>query len=108
MTALEYSDSVLVSVDPDRLYAAPAHPYTAALLASIPVPDPRVRPAAHDVLSGELPSPVDPPSGCRFRTRCPRANERCAAEEPQMREVAPDQYVACHHPLVESVVTLSA
>jgi len=93
--------------DPDRLYEAPAHPYTAALLASIPVPDPTVPPDDQDVLAGDLPSPVDPPSGCRFRTRCPRAHDRCAEEEPQIREVAPDQYVACHFPLTESVTTLS-
>jgi peptide/nickel transport system ATP-binding protein len=86
---------------PDALYEAPAHPYTAALLASIPVPDPAVRPSEADVVSGDLPSPIDPPSGCRFRTRCPRAEPRCAVEEPQMRAVADDRYVACHFPLVD-------
>jgi peptide/nickel transport system ATP-binding protein len=86
--------------DPDAIYESPAHPYTAALLASIPVPDPAVRPDDEDVLGGDLPSPLDPPSGCRFRTRCPRARERCAAEEPEMRAVGPDQFVACHFPLV--------
>src|SRR3954447_3785567 len=65
----------------DDLYESPHHPYTAALLASIPEPNPEVRPSAAG-LKGELPSPIDPPSGCRFRTRCPRAQERCAAEEP--------------------------
>jgi peptide/nickel transport system ATP-binding protein len=84
---------------PETLYARPAHPYTAALLESIPVPDPRVTPATADALSGDLPSPVDPPSGCRFRTRCPRAEARCAAEEPQMREVTAGRFVACHFPL---------
>ncbi len=83
----------------DRLYAAPAHPYTAALLASIPQPDPDAVPTGPG-LTGDLPSPVDPPSGCRFRTRCPLAQDRCAAEEPLTREVAPGQYVACHFPLV--------
>jgi peptide/nickel transport system ATP-binding protein len=86
--------------DPDTLYARPAHPYTAALLASIPVPDPEVRPDDVDLLSGDLPSPVDPPSGCRFRTRCPRATDTCAQVEPEMRQVGPDQFVACHFPLV--------
>jgi peptide/nickel transport system ATP-binding protein len=84
---------------PDVLYRTPAHHYTAALLASVPVPDPtsaRTRVA----LEGEVPSPVDPPSGCRFRTRCPAAVDRCAAEEPQLREVRPGQFVACHVPLV--------
>ena len=82
----------------DDLYASPHHPYTAALLASIPEPNPEVRPNAAGA-RGELPSPVDPPSGCRFRTRCPRAKDRCAAEEPLMREVEPDHFVACHFPL---------
>jgi peptide/nickel transport system ATP-binding protein len=84
---------------PDTLYAKPAHPYTAALLESIPVPDPSVTPSTTDTLSGDLPSPIDPPSGCRFRTRCPRAEVRCAAEEPQMREVTDGRFVACHFPL---------
>jgi peptide/nickel transport system ATP-binding protein len=84
---------------PDVLYAQPAHPYTAALLAAIPVPDPGSPPDDTRVLGGEIPSNVDPPSGCRFRTRCPKAQDRCAAEEPQIRNIGPDQYVACHFPL---------
>jgi peptide/nickel transport system ATP-binding protein len=87
---------------PDALYRAPAHPYTAALLASIPVPDPTVRPPEADIVAGDLPSPVNPPSGCRFRTRCPRAEARCADEEPQMRPVGDDRFVACHFPLVDA------
>jgi len=82
----------------ERLFAQPAHPYTALLLEAIPVPDPTVRPAAN-VAVGEPPSPLDPPSGCRFRTRCPRADAVCAAEVPELREVAPGQFAACHHPL---------
>jgi peptide/nickel transport system ATP-binding protein len=85
---------------PDVLYDEPAHPYTAALLASIPVPDPAAEAKERPLLGTELPSPLDPPSGCRFRTRCPRAKDRCAAEEPQVRPVAPGHYVACHFPLV--------
>src|SRR5262249_23236402 len=73
---------------PDALYANPAHPYTAGLLASIPVPDPNVRPDDRPALAGEIPSPVAPPSGCRFRTRCPKAQDICAAEEPQIQQVA--------------------
>jgi peptide/nickel transport system ATP-binding protein len=82
----------------DALFAAPAHPYTSALLASIPVPDPDAR-WSEGALSGELPSPTDPPSGCRFRTRCPRAGEVCAQQEPQLASVGGDHYVACHFPL---------
>ena len=94
-----YLGKICEVAGPDRLYAHPAHPYTEALLRSIPVPNPTIRPSAQDVLHGELPSPIDPPSGCRFRTRCPYAQERCVNEEPQIREVAPGQYVACHFPL---------
>jgi peptide/nickel transport system ATP-binding protein len=81
----------------DALYEAPAHPYTRSLLASIPRPEPGSQPT-EPALEGELPSPIAPPSGCRFRTRCPRATERCADEEPQMRAVAPGHHVACHFP----------
>jgi peptide/nickel transport system ATP-binding protein len=82
----------------EQLFARPAHPYTALLIEAIPVPDPDVRPA-ESVAVGEPPSPIAPPSGCRFRTRCPRADERCASEMPELRTVAPGQYAACHHPL---------
>ncbi len=84
---------------PDLLYRQPAHPYTAGLLAAIPVPDPNVKPNERPALAGEIPSPVAPPSGCRFRTRCPKAQDVCASEEPQVREVGPGQFVACHFPL---------
>ena len=88
---------------PDSMYRNPAHPYTAALLAAIPLPDPDVDPAATEHLGGELPSPLAPPSGCRFRTRCPRAHEVCGQIEPQMQRVGDDHYVACHAPLVTPV-----
>jgi peptide/nickel transport system ATP-binding protein len=83
----------------EQLFATPAHPYTALLLEAIPVPDPDVRPT-ESVAVGEPPSPIAPPSGCRFRTRCPRADARCASEVPELRSVAPGQYAACHHPLI--------
>jgi len=82
----------------EQLFARPAHPYTALLIEAIPVPDPDVRPA-ESVPVGEPPSPIAPPSGCRFRTRCPRADQRCRSEVPELRNVAPNQYAACHHPL---------
>jgi peptide/nickel transport system ATP-binding protein len=82
-----------------RLYEAPLHPYTAALMAAIPVMDPEQRPDPSRLLIGELPSPMNPPSGCRFRTRCPRAAARCAELVPAWREAEPGHFVACHFPL---------
>jgi peptide/nickel transport system ATP-binding protein len=84
---------------PDVIYQQPAHPYTRVLLDAIPLPDPSIRPEARAKVIGEIPSPVAPPSGCRFRTRCPKAQAKCADEEPQVREVSPGQFVACHFPL---------
>jgi len=83
----------------EQLFAHPAHPYTALLIEAIPMPDPDVRPA-ETVPVGEPPSPISPPSGCRFRTRCPRADQRCSDEVPELRTVAAGQLVACHHPLI--------
>jgi peptide/nickel transport system ATP-binding protein len=83
----------------EQVFAHPAHPYTALLIAAIPVPDPDVRPA-ESVAVGEPPSPMSPPSGCRFRTRCPRADQRCSDEVPELRELTPGQFAACHHPLI--------
>lgn len=84
----------------EELYRAPAHPYTAALMSAIPVPDPELHPKEADILPGELPSPLNPPSGCRFRTRCAYAQDRCTQEVPTMAEIKPGHLVACHFPLV--------
>jgi len=77
-----------------------AHPYTAGLIATIPVPEPAIeRAKTEPAIVGELPSPVNPPSGCRFRTLCPYAQEICAAQEPPLRPFGPDHVAACHFPL---------
>lgn len=81
----------------DKLYAKPSHPYTRALLASIPVADPEAE-RAPEPMRGEIPSPMDIPSGCRFRTRCPMATDRCAAEEPAFKDIGGGHFVACHYP----------
>jgi oligopeptide/dipeptide ABC transporter ATP-binding protein len=84
----------------DDIYERAAHPYTAGLIATIPVPDPTLeRAKTGAAIRGELPSPVNPPSGCRFRTRCQFAQERCAAEEPKLRSFGPGHVAACHFPL---------
>jgi peptide/nickel transport system ATP-binding protein len=82
----------------NTLYEAPAHPYTKFLLGAALEADPD-SPVHGDVLKGEPPSPMNPPSGCRFRTRCPYATQKCADEEPELAEVAPGHSVACHYPL---------
>ena len=84
---------------PEALYSKPAHHYTKALLDSVPIADP-TRQKITELLQGEPPSPMNPPTGCRFRTRCAAATARCAEQEPQLQEVSPGQFVACHHPIV--------
>jgi peptide/nickel transport system ATP-binding protein len=84
----------------DLLYEQPRHPYTRALLASIPQPARTVDPSEGNI-DGEIPSPINPPTGCRFRTRCPSATSVCSSQEPQMQQIGDgDHYVACHHPVV--------
>lgn len=92
--AVMYLGKIMEASTSEKLIDSPLHPYTKALIAAVPVPDPSYRRA--DVISGEIPSPVTPPPGCRFHTRCPYAHSRCMTEEPPVVEVEPDHYVACH------------
>ena len=77
------------------IFSHPLHPYTKALFSAIPIPDPTIR-RERIVLQGSIPSPANPPKGCKFHTRCPYATERCKTEAPQQREVEPGHYVVCH------------
>jgi peptide/nickel transport system ATP-binding protein len=96
--AVMYLGKLCEVADSDALYQRPAHHYTRVLLDSIPVPDPAVV-VAGTTITGEPPSPVNPPSGCRFHPRCPAADELCVSTEPTMEAIADGHYVACHHPL---------
>jgi peptide/nickel transport system ATP-binding protein len=102
--AVMYLGRIVEIADKRDLFAAPQHPYAEALLDAVPVPDPdRVRPV--EVLPGEVPSPMRPPPGCHFHTRCPYAEERCRIEAPQMREVGPGHFAACHlRPAIPSTI----
>ena len=93
--AVMYLGRVVELADRDALYDRPGHPYTRALLSAVPVPDPTRR-RERIVLGGDVPSPANPPSGCRFHPRCPEAREACATTEQTLTEVAPDHWVSCH------------
>ena len=95
-----YLGKIVEIGDAESVFRTPVHPYTQGLLDAVPVPDPaEARSRRGRQVTGELPSPINPPSGCRFRTRCPRAQEICAAEEPTFRDFGPSQQAACHFPL---------
>jgi peptide/nickel transport system ATP-binding protein len=98
-----YLGKMMEVADRNTLYERPMHPYTQALMSAVPVPEPR-RNRDRILLSGDLPSPQNPPSGCVFRTRCPIATERCAVEVPLHTEVEPGHMVACHYPAVREVL----
>lgn len=92
-----YLGNMVELAESKKLYANPLHPYTKTLLSAVPIPDPEVcRNKQRIVLEGEIPSPINPPSGCRFHTRCPYAKDICKQETPEWREIEPGHYVACH------------
>ncbi len=93
--AVMYLGKIVEMAEKRPLFSDPKHPYTQALLSAIPIPNPKQR-KQQEILMGDVPSPVNPPPGCRFHTRCPRVMDICREEEPPMRELKPGYYVACH------------
>ena len=93
-----YLGRMVELADSYELTTHPVHPYTKSLISAIPIADPKIaRTSKRIVLEGDVPSPLNPPSGCRFRTRCPYATEQCAREVPEFREISPGHYAACHN-----------
>ncbi|MSP88327.1 MAG: ATP-binding cassette domain-containing protein [Alphaproteobacteria bacterium] len=101
--AVMYLGQIVETASTASFYRAPAHPYSVALLSAVPIPDPAIEATRHHIeLLGEVPSPSNMPTGCRFRTRCAQAQPRCAAEAPELRDFGPGRAVACHYPISAS------
>ena len=92
--AVMYLGKIVEMTSSEELFRKPLHPYTQALMSAIPIPDPELK-RYRIILTGDVPSPVNPPSGCRFHPRCPVVMERCSWEEPQIREISPEHFVSC-------------
>ncbi len=105
--AVMYLGKIVELADRSTLFATPHHPYTRALLSAVPVPDPTVK-RQRIILKGDVPSPINPPSGCRFHTRCPYVHDRCRNEEPQLRDVGMGRKSACHLDVVPEVPAMSS
>jgi oligopeptide/dipeptide ABC transporter ATP-binding protein len=94
--AVMYLGKVAELTDKKSLFTSPLHPYTEALLSAVPVPDPKVKKGKRIILAGDVPSPMNPPKGCTFHTRCPYVFDRCKVDVPELREVKPGHWVSCH------------
>ena len=100
--AVMYLGRIVELASKEDLFNNPLHPYSYALLDSVPIPDPELRRDNRETVSGEIPSPTNPPQGCHFHPRCKFAQERCKVETPEYREIKKDHFIACHFPLIES------
>ena len=94
--AVMYLGEIVETASDRELYQNPLHPYTTALIAAVPKAEANAKQRRREVVRGDVPSPIDPPPGCRFHTRCPRVMERCRSERPAMRRHRPEHWVACH------------